>query len=76
MFKQLNYTNVVKKYYQGYRTGLKWEENYRPGGPFVPKPSATDEEKHKATQAQAKAESEAWFEGFDMGLEKRKEKHG
>jgi len=52
----------------GYMTGKTWNENYRPGGPY----RCTDRIRYPATVERDAAESKAWFEGFDEGLNYQK----
>jgi len=54
-------------YQEGFDTGVTWEENYRPGGPY----RCTDV-RWPGSVARDKADSEAWFRGFDDGLERKK----
>ena len=59
---------VGDSYHRGYETGLSWEENYRPGGPWVPRKDVTDKDKHRTMREQLVAEYEAWWEGFEKVL--------
>jgi hypothetical protein len=60
---------VDDAYRRGYSTGLNWTDDYRPGGPWVPSEPANVTDKHRAIIKDAIAEREAWFQGFDVGLQ-------
>lgn len=49
---------MKKNYRDGYNTGKRWEESYRPGGPF-----------HSC--AQTNELNTEWLRGFDNALENR-----
>ena len=50
---------------QGYKTGVAWKDNYRPGGPF-------DYGYNLVTRKESKLLIKAWFSGFDEGLKCQK----
>jgi hypothetical protein len=63
---------VDDAYRRGYTTGLNWTDDYRPTGPWIPREPANATDKHRAIIRDAIAEREAWFQGFDVGLQEAK----
>ena len=57
-------------YAQGFATGLRWKDNYQPGGPWVCKPRPTDRNKPENMERCLKSQKNynGWHEGFDTAL--------
>ena len=54
-----------RNYYQeGYKTGINWDDNYRPGGPF----RCTDDMRYPDAVKRDGENSKEWFRGFDDGV--------
>lgn len=51
--------------YEGYRTGLEWDANWRPGGPHIY--HGTNLEMHLSSRRYATV----WMNAFDRGLQVR-----
>ncbi len=51
---------------QGYQSGLNWEDNYIPGGPWICK---TKGDQYADLRERTRKENEAWMEGFKGALE-------
>lgn len=49
-------------YLEGYRVGLSWKDDYRPGGPWYPSAQSCD------WMLALKDNNAAWLRGFDRGL--------
>ena len=58
-------------YAQGLETGKRWDDNYRPGGPFRTSPVPMDHMWY-AMYLRDIEDSKTWFLGFDAGLEYQK----
>jgi len=58
-------SDIIKQYNydDGFKTGRRWNESYRPGGPW----RCTDTRWPEAV-ATDKANAEEWFRGFDDGV--------
>lgn len=59
---EFDFEDTRNFYWEGYETGIKWDANWMPGGPFVY--SGNDE----AIKRQSKREAAAWHRGFNDGL--------
>jgi hypothetical protein len=63
-----------QSYDDGYKSGVNWKDNYRPGGPATYSVSILEKDnKDWAAYCDATHENRrAWFRGFDDGLQKQK----
>jgi hypothetical protein len=65
------------KFYQdGRKTGLEWDANWYPGGPWIyPKPSGFyyPDSKEMRHHLESKKENDEWIKGFEDGLKIRLE---
>jgi hypothetical protein len=56
-------------YIDGYHTGLKWKDNYRPGGPYVMTTSSRNDKPEFVERCrQSLQDNKDWLAGFDRGL--------
>lgn len=74
MEKQLDldfgFSDKTPSWKKGYETGLTWDSNYLPGGPYVyTAPCNYPTEEQKMKQALSWKENEDYREGFLKGLE-------
>lgn len=69
---KLNRKSIHDSYQDGYTSGLKWTNNWKPGGPWVPSLGISPTEGRKLIVAQAEAEKKAWLEGWEDGYERSK----
>jgi hypothetical protein len=51
----------------GFITGVNWDRDYRPGGPFIYSVRRNEHPDLVAYAALSKARHKAWHEGFDAG---------
>lgn len=61
-------TRFPEAYEDGYQTGVNWDANWMPGGPFV-YGGRSSKEVREASEAKART----WHEGFNNGLKVRLE---
>ena len=58
-------TRFTEKYNDGFHTGISWDANWMPGGPWV------YEGKNAAERENSRLEAAQWLKGFDDGLTMR-----
>lgn len=68
----------TESYQEGYNTGLNWDANWMPGGPWVyPKPTGYGvRQTELALHEQSLEKHVAWQDGFRVGLDERLKNDG
>lgn len=66
---------AMSGYLDGYKTGLRWTEDYKPGGPWHYAPRSTDSKEFQAKARATQENYKQWHDGFNAGFA-RKNKNG
>ena len=64
-------TTSSEAYKRGYKMGLDWKNNYRPGGPYVGYRPYDQNPDRRARWEAAVKEKEDYLAGFDAAIDKK-----
>lgn len=63
----VNLEELDKSYADGFETGLKWKDNYVPGGPWYYTVGKHEREHYKGLAMQLEGQHYAWMQGWHDG---------